>query len=151
MVMLEREMKTGPEKVQQVKARTRAVLEKRLERYQKAMENRDLINAQTETIQEVLQLLRDQSYSMRDPHSISAQVDGLISSAEETERGVKDLEDILGEDDESAHIGTFTEEVDEELAGVRGAEVEDQASPPRSRAAAIPQSPPPPPRKKITH
>jgi hypothetical protein len=153
MVMLEREMKTGPEKVQQVKARTRAVLEKRLERYQKAMENRDLINAQTETIQEVLQLLRDQSYSMRDPHSISAQVDGLISSAEETERGVKDLEDILGDDDESALIGTFTEEVEEELADVRGVAAEEEPSaPPRSRAAAIPQSPPPPPpRKKITH
>ena len=93
--MLEHEMKSGPERVQQIKARTRSVLEKRLERYKKAVENRDLIDAQTETVQEVLQLLRDQSYSMRDPRSITEQIDGLVSSAEETERGVKDMEDIL--------------------------------------------------------
>ena len=149
--MLEREMKTGPEKVQQVKARTRAVLAKRLERFQKAVENRDLINAQTETIQEVLQLLRDQSYSMRDPRSITDQVDGLISSAEETERGVKDLEDILGEDDDAALIGTFGEDLDDALAETGEAEVAERVPPPRSRSTAIPQAPPPPPRKKITH
>ncbi len=91
IAMLEHEMKSGPERVQQIKARTRSVLEKRLDRYKKALENRDLIDAQTETVQEVLQLLRDQSYSMRDPRSITEQIDGLVSSAEETERGVKDM------------------------------------------------------------
>jgi hypothetical protein len=136
MAMLEREMGEGPEKVQQVKARTRAVLAKRLERYHKAVENRDLIHAQTETIQEVLHLLRDQSYSMRDPRSIAEQVDGLISSAEETERGVKDLEDILSDDDEAALIGTFDDEVAEE------------APPPRVRVPPPPSPAPPPPRKK---
>jgi hypothetical protein len=154
MVMLEREMASGPEKVQQVKARTRAVLGKRLERYQKALENRDLINAQTETIQEVLHLLRDQSYSMRDPRSIAEQVDGLISSAEETERGVKDLEDILGDDDEAALIGTLGDDIEAELSAGREVEPDafERAAPPRSRAASVPATPPPPPpRKKITH
>ena len=155
MVMLEREMKSGPEKVQQVKARTRAVLAKRLERYQKAVENRDLINAQTETIQEVLQLLRDQSYSMRDPRSIAEQVDGLISSAEETERGVKDLEDILGDDDEAALIGTMGEDIEAELAHGRAAEHEPaDRLPPPPRMRSVTEAPPPippPPRKKITH
>ena len=37
-----------------------------------------LVDAQTETVQEVLQLLRDQSYSMRDPRSITEQLDGLV-------------------------------------------------------------------------
>jgi hypothetical protein len=146
MAMLEREMSQGPEKVQQVKARTRAVLAKRLERYHKAVENRDLIHAQTETIQEVLQLLRDQSYSMRDPRSIAEQVDGLISSAEETERGVRDLEDILSDDDEAALIGTFGEDLEAGLAESRAAAAETAAPPPRVRAA--PPTPPPPPRRK---
>ena len=154
--MLEHEMAKGPEKVQQVKARTRAVLGKRLERYQKAVENRELISAQTETIQEVLHLLRDQSYSMRDPRSIAEQVDGLISSAEETERGVKDLEEILSDDDESALLGTFGDDIEAELQQGRAADerdaVPDQAPPPRARMAHTPGTPPPPPpRKKITH
>ena len=148
MRMLEGEMAEGPEKVQQVKARTRAVLAKRLERFHKAVENRDLINAQTETIQEVLHLLRDQSYSMRDPRSIAEQVDGLISSAEETERGVKDLEDILTDDGEGALLATFDEDVDAAVA-----EADETAAPtsPRVRAAVAPPPippPPPPPRKK---
>jgi hypothetical protein len=158
MAMLEHEMAQGPERVQQVKARTRAVLGKRLERYHKALENRELIAAQTETIQEVLHLLRDQSYSMRDPRSIADQVDGLISSAEETERGVKDLEEILGNDDEGALLGTFADagDIEAELEQGRVAEereaVPEPPTSPRVRMAHTPATPPPPPpRKKITH
>jgi len=161
IAMLEHEMAaSGAERVQQVKARTRAVLLKRLERYAKAQENRELINAQTETIQEVLHLLRDQSYSMRDPRSIAEQVDGLISSAEETERGVKDLEEILGEDKEMALLGGLGmddvgTDIEAELEKGRVAAPPPlPASPsPRVREAmrdpsAIPPTHPPPPRKK---
>jgi len=158
MAMLEHEMARGPEKVQQVKARTRAVLGKRLERYHKAVENRDVISAQTETIQEVLHLLRDQSYSMRDPRSIAEQVDGLISSAEETERGVKDLEEILSDDGEGALLGAFADDIEAELeqgraAIERDAVPDETPPPPRARMAHTPATPPPPPppRKKITH
>ena len=155
MAALDREMEKGSEKVHQVKARTRAVLGKRLERYQKAVENRELISAQTETIQEVLQLLRDQSYSMRDPRSIADQVDGLISSAEETERGVKDLEDILSEDDETgllAGLGDIESELQEGRSAEDAGAEPEAPLPPRVR---MPQAPEPPapgaPRKKITH
>ena len=154
--MIDHEIAKGPERVQQVKARTRAVLVKRLERYQKALENRELISAQTETIQEVLHLLRDQSYSMRDPRSIADQVDGLISSAEETERGVKDLEEILGGDDESALLGAFADDIEAELEQGRAAQGQAIAGEPapdvRARLGQVPGTPPPPPpRKKITH
>lgn len=153
MAMLEREMASGPERVQQVKARTHAVLSKRLDRFAKAVENRDLINAQTETIQEVLHLLRDQSYSMRDPRSITEQVDGLISSAEETERGVKDLEDILTDDDDGILFGTAEDDIESELDAGRERASGRTAPPPRVKIPPLPETPPPPPRgrKKTTH
>ena len=97
---LEREIAQAPERVKAVKERTRLVLQKRLERYQKANENQQLIEAQTETVVEVLQLLRDQSFSMTDPRSITDQLDTLVHSAEETERYVRDLEDLLSGDEE---------------------------------------------------
>ena len=152
MAMLEREMESGPERVQQVKARTHAVLSKRLDRFAKAVENRDLIHAQTETIQEVLHLLRDQSYSMRDPRSIAEQVDGLISSAEETERGVKDLEDILTDDDDGILFGTAEADIESELEAGRE-RAPGRAAPPPVKIPPLPQTPPPPPRgrKKTTH
>jgi hypothetical protein len=105
---LEREAREGPPRIQAIKARTKGVLLKRLERYQKAEENRQLVDAQTETVLEVLQLLRDQSYAMRDPREITAQLDGLVSAAEETERGVKDMEDLLSTEDELMLGGNLT-------------------------------------------
>jgi hypothetical protein len=125
IAMLDHEVAKSPERVQQIKARTRSVLGKRLERYHKAVENRDLIEAQTETIQEVLQLLRDQSYSMRDPRSITDQLDGLVTAAEETERG-------------------------EVPSAVTAPPVTPPSRPAAARLKGGP-SPPPPPRKKLTH
>jgi len=161
IAMLEHEMKSGPERVQQIKSRTRSVLQKRLERYQKALENRDLIDAQTETVQEVLQLLRDQSYSMRDPRSIADQLDGLVSSAEETERGVRDMEEILSADQDALLPGGLGEDVEAELAaleehagadsGRAAAGARRDAEAPRARVPPpVPPVPPPPARKKIS-
>jgi len=58
IAMLGHEIERGPERIQPIKAKTKAVLEKRLVRYHKALENKQLIDAQTETVLEVLQLLR---------------------------------------------------------------------------------------------
>jgi DNA repair exonuclease SbcCD ATPase subunit len=152
IAMLEHEMKSGPERVQQIKARTRSVLEKRLDRYKKAVENRDLIDAQTETVQEVLQLLRDQSYSMRDPRSITEQIDGLVSSAEETERGVKDMEEILAMENDLMSPGSLEADIEQELQTSRPGAVaapSGPAAPVRARVPPPPGSPPPPPRKKL--
>ena len=153
IAMLDHEMKSGPERVQQIKARTRSVLEKRLDRYKKALENRDLIDAQTETVQEVLQLLRDQSYSMRDPRSITEQIDGLVSSAEETERGVKDMEEILAMEHEMLSPGSLDADIEAELQSARPVSSAPSGSvtPVRARVPPPAGSPPPPPRKKLTH
>ena len=150
IAMLDHEIAEGAERVQQIKARTRVVLEKRLERYQKALENKQLVEAQTETVEEVLQLLRDQSYSMRDPRTITEQLDGLVSSAEDTERGVRDLEELMAiEKDALLPAG---DDIEAELQAGRQAA---RAAPPASPLPRLRQVPPPvptaaPPRKKIS-
>lgn len=152
IAMLEHEMATGTKRIQQIKGRTKAVLLKRLERYQKALENRQLVEAQTETVHEVLQLLRDQSFSIRDPKSITEQLDGLVSSAEETERGVRDMEALLAGDQDALMPGSITSDLDDELENLTDevAPRREAATSPRVRPSAPPSSPPPPPRKKIT-
>jgi len=152
IAMLGHEIERGPERIQPIKAKTKAVLEKRLVRYHKALENKQLIDAQTETVLEVLQLLRDQSFSMRDPREITSQLDGLMSSAEETERGVRDMEDILSAEQDLLLPGAMSEDIEEEL---RKAEdtvraVPSERAPTRARVdpPAL-SSPPPPPRKKL--
>lgn len=153
LAMLEHEVKEGPEKIRQIKAKTREVLRKRLGRYEKALENRHVIDAQTETVLEVMQLLRDQSYSMSDPRTITEQLDGLVSSAEETERGVRDMEELLSAEQDLLLSGGLGAEVEAELGGLGAArEAARQAPPPvRLSPPPVPPSPPPPPRKKLTH
>jgi hypothetical protein len=155
MARLDQEMARSSERVRQVKARTRSVLEKRMERYQKALENKQLVDAQTETVQEVLQLLRDQSYSMRDPRTITAQLDSLVTSAEETERGVRDMEELLGIEQDGA-LGLLDDD---------DPDAETDAPPAAAERAPVRTTPPvrvgppplpnptgeTPPRKKITH
>jgi hypothetical protein len=144
IAMLDHEIANGSPRVKEVKSRTRQVLEKRMERYQKALENKQLIDAQTETVQEVLQLLRDQSYSMRDPRSITEQLDGLVSSAEETERGVRDMEELLSLDPDSL-LGSGVEDFESELQAETHA---PPVAPPPLRSPSA-TTPGPPPRKKV--
>lgn len=149
LASLEREMSQGPERVRAIKAKTTSVLRKRLERYEKALENRQLVDAQTETVLEVMQLLRDQSFSMRDPKTITEQLDGLVTSAEETERGVKDLEDLLASDEDlflPAGLAVEDEEEREAPAPKQAAAPPPVRVPPPAKAMT-----PPPDRKKVTH
>jgi hypothetical protein len=164
LAALDKEMAQGPQRVQEIKAKTKAVLQKRMQRYEKALENKQLIDAQTETVEEVLQLLRDQSYSMRDPRSITEQLDGLVSSAEETEKGVRDMEDILAIEQDALMPGLDLGS-DEDLTtaaaeppaaaprtptpAASGRPV--RAVPPPLRAPNPPEPTQPPERKKLTH
>jgi hypothetical protein len=154
IAMLGHEIERGPERIQPIKAKTKAVLVKRLARYKKALENKQLIDAQTETVLEVLQLLRDQSFSIRDPREITSQLDGLMSSAEETERGVRDMEDILSAEQDLLLPGAMSEDLEEELRmaedTVKATASERTPAAPRIRVdpPAL-SSPPPPPRKKL--
>jgi hypothetical protein len=130
IAMLEHEMAGGPERIQQIKAKTKAVLEKRLERYDKALENKQLIEAQTEAVQEALQLLRDQSYSIKDPRSIAGQLDDLVSKAEVTERGVADIEALFDMDGDPTSWTPTTELPLAPTEAVRA------AAPPKTAGAA---------------
>jgi hypothetical protein len=147
LTSLEREMGQGPERVRAIKSKTAGVLRKRMERYEKALENRQLVDAQTETVLEVLQLLRDQSFSMRDPKTITEQLDGLVTSAEETERGVKDLEELLASDQDLFLPGSLTADLEEET------DIPVHPAPPTPVRVPppLPSTDAPPNRKKVTH
>ena len=130
--------------MQQIKARTRRCWGSGWSATRRRVENRQLVDAQTETVEEVLQLLRDQSYSMRDPATITEQLDGLVTSAEETERGVKDMEELLGSEDELLLGGSLTGlESDLALGSLEAATRTGATTPvsPRVEAESLPREP----------
>jgi hypothetical protein len=86
---------------------------------------------------------------MRDPKTITEQLDGLVTSAEETERGVRDMEEILSMEQDMLTPGSLGADIDTELDSLR--EAPDKAAPPpRLREPLPPATPTPSPRKKIT-
>ena len=82
-------------KVQEINKRRIEILDKRLEKYQKIRENRQVIDAQCRAIEDVLQLIHDQSITMTDPQQVSDRLESLVKDVEQTEESVREVEAIF--------------------------------------------------------
>jgi hypothetical protein len=81
--------------VQEINRKRIEILAKRLDKYQKAQGNCKVVDAQCAAIEEVLQLIRDQSVTLRDPQQVSDQLDNLVHDVEQTEQTVREVEAIF--------------------------------------------------------
>ena len=89
---LQRSLQGQPEKVQEINKRRVEILRKRLEKFDKIKENRQIIDAQCAAMEDVLELVRDQSVTMRDPQKVSDQLGSLVQDVEQTEATVRQVE-----------------------------------------------------------
>lgn len=88
-------MAKEPVKVQEINRKRIEILEKRIEKYGKIRENRQVIEAQCRAIEDVLQLIRDQSITMTDPQQVSDRLENLVKDVEHTEDAVREVEAIF--------------------------------------------------------
>jgi hypothetical protein len=112
---LRTDMKDDVPKVRSIKQRRLRVLEQRLERFKKGNENREVIEAQLETIEDVVKYIHEQSLTLRNPDEITFQLDTLLSEVEETEASIAELEDVFSTNPGGLldEIDTFDTETDE--------------------------------------
>ena len=82
-------------RVRAIKARRLRILEQRLERSKKGQENLEIIEAQLETIEDVIKYIHEQSLTLRNPEEISFQLDTLLTEVEETQASVEELEEVF--------------------------------------------------------
>jgi chorismate mutase len=92
---LQQHMQSDPPRVQDINKKRVEILSKRLEKYQKIAENRQVVDAQCSAVEDVLQLVRDQSVTMRDPQQVSDQLANLVHDVEQTEQTVQQVESIF--------------------------------------------------------
>src|SRR5207244_11547605 len=71
------------------------ILSKRLVKFEKSKENGKVIDAQCAAIEDVLELIRDQSVSLRDPQQVNDQLDSLVRDVEHTEESVREVEAVF--------------------------------------------------------
>jgi hypothetical protein len=92
---LQHTLNSDPPQVQEI---TRTRIEsrgKRLEKYEKVRDNQKVVQAQCSAIEDVLQLINDQSVTMRDPQQVSDQLDNLVRDVEQTEETVRQVEAVF--------------------------------------------------------
>jgi len=92
---LQKDLEKEPPKVQEINRKRIEILSKRLEKYDKIRENCQVIDAQCAAVEDVLNLIRDQSVTMHDPEQIAAHLDGLVKDVEQTEETVREVESIF--------------------------------------------------------
>jgi hypothetical protein len=92
---LEGDLEREPAKVQEINRKRIEILNKRLAKFDKIKENCQVVDAQCAAIEDVLQLIRDQSVTMHDPQQISDHLDSLVKDVEQTEETVREVESIF--------------------------------------------------------
>ena len=92
---LQKDLDSDPPKVQEINRKRIEILGKRVEKYEKVKENCEVIDAQCAAVEDVLQLIRDQSVTMHDPQQISDHLDNLVKDVEQTEETVREVESIF--------------------------------------------------------
>jgi len=92
---LEKALAQQPPKVQEINRKRIEILDKRVEKHAKVRENCQVIDAQCAAVEDVLQLIRDQSVTMRDPQQLSDHLDSLVRDVEQTEETVREVEAIF--------------------------------------------------------
>ena len=92
---LREDMLDDSPRVKAIKARRMKILEQRLVRFKKSHENLEIIEAQLETIEDVIKYIHEQSLTLRNPEEITYQLDLLLSEVEETEASVGEIEDVF--------------------------------------------------------
>jgi len=92
---LARKVESDAPKLQEINRKRIEILSKRLERFDKMRENQQVVEAQCRAIEDVLQLIQDQSLTLGDPQQISDQLDHLVQDVEQTEETVREFEAIF--------------------------------------------------------
>ncbi|WP_456427757.1 hypothetical protein [Rhodocaloribacter sp.] len=92
---LREDMEDDSPRVKAIKKRRMRILEQRLERFKKGQENLEIIEAQLETIEDVIKYIHEQSLTLRNPEEITFQLDTLLSEVEETEASVEEIEKVF--------------------------------------------------------
>lgn len=131
---LTKEMESAKPRVRAVKERNVDILQQRLTRLERAEDDRELIEANLDTIEATLKLIRDNVVSLNKPEGISDQIDLVVTNMKENERLMESMSSFL---DEQAQASRPTVETESGPSGLDvDPGVEDEAGEPKERQRA---------------
>ena len=81
----------GNPRLKEVKQKRVEILSRRVQRFAQAEESREVVSHQLAGIEDLLRLTHEQSIAIRDPESVSRQLDALSAEVQATEESVREL------------------------------------------------------------
>jgi hypothetical protein len=82
-------------RLREVKLRRVEIMQKRLGRFAQAEESREIVSHQLASIEDLLRLTHEQSIAIRDPASLTPQLDALAAEAQATDETVREMERFM--------------------------------------------------------
>jgi len=92
---LEKELETAKPRIRAIKERNLEILRQRLSRLDRVEEDQELIEANLDTIEATLKLIRDNVVSLNNPEGISDQIDSVVVNMQENERLMESMASFL--------------------------------------------------------
>ncbi|MET0400885.1 MAG: hypothetical protein ABW123_00725 [Cystobacter sp.] len=89
-------------RIREAKERRLEILKRRLVRFEQASESREVVSHQLASIEDLMRLTHEQSIAIRDPESVSRQLDVLSAGATATDETVREMERFLELSEESS-------------------------------------------------
>jgi hypothetical protein len=82
-------------RLREIKQKRAEILGKRVQRFRQAEESREIVSHQLAGIEDLLRLTHEQSIAIRDPESITRQLDALTVEVQATEETVREMEQFM--------------------------------------------------------
>ncbi|MCB9232240.1 MAG: hypothetical protein H6581_11280 [Bacteroidia bacterium] len=93
--VLKKSMAEDSGKLRQIKAKRIQLMEKRIEAFGKAKENGKIIGAQLQTIEEMVQYIKDQPVALKSTDEDTVMIDNILFETEQMQNTISDIESIM--------------------------------------------------------
>lgn len=92
---INQELKSASNRLKKVKEKRLRLLEMRMDRYYKVRENREIIEEQLQTIEEMVEYIKDQPMTMQNTEREDIMIDNLLFETEQTQQSLEEIESLM--------------------------------------------------------
>jgi hypothetical protein len=120
---LNQELKTAKGRLKQIKEKRLKLLQMRMDNYYKVGENREVIEEQLQTIEEMVEYIKDQPMTLQNTEREDIMIDNLLFETEQTQESLEEIESLMRSEFYPGLTGDLTmEDIEEFEEGLRNKE-----------------------------
>lgn len=107
---LNQELKTSKGRLKQIKEKRLRLLQMRMDNYYKVGENREVIEEQLQTIEEMVEYIKDQPMSLQNTEREDIMIENLLFETEQTQESLEEIESLMQSEFYPGLTGDLTQE-----------------------------------------